>query len=171
MATLGYIKISGAVQGEITKGATTADSVGNTWQEGHEDYSLVYDFINHAVVPCDPNSGAAVSSRRHQPTVFEKPLDKASPMLWQALATGEFLEITIEFWRTSTAGKQEHYFSVAFVDAVLVDGKTLLPDTNNTANDSRPHVDRWAFTARKVDWTHEVAGTSAADDWRTPVSS
>ncbi len=37
MAQVSYIKITGSKQGLITKSATTADSIGNTYQEGHED--------------------------------------------------------------------------------------------------------------------------------------
>lgn len=37
MPTPAYITIEGKTQGNITKGAFTADSVGNIYQEGHED--------------------------------------------------------------------------------------------------------------------------------------
>ncbi|MDE1991692.1 MAG: hypothetical protein KGI75_04285, partial [Rhizobiaceae bacterium] len=42
MANIGYITINGSTQGAITKDASTADSIGNTWQEGHEGESIVY---------------------------------------------------------------------------------------------------------------------------------
>jgi len=170
MASIGYIKIKGATQGEITSDASTAASIGNIWQEGHEGESLVFAFRSNAIVPRDPNSGTAIGTRRHEPATFVKPLDKASPMLWQALATGENLECELHFWRTSTAGTQEHYFTIKWTDAVLVEGKTMIPDTNDTANDSRGHQEEWSFTYRKCDWTHEKAGTSASDDWRKPVT-
>jgi type VI secretion system secreted protein Hcp len=171
MANIGYIKITGATQGEITKGASTADSIGNRWQEGHEDEALVLSFQSNAVVPRDPNSGTAIGTRRHEPAVFTKPLDKASPMLWQALATGENLEIELHFWRTATTGAQEHYYTIKWTDAVLFEGKKILPDVHDTANENRGDSEEWAFTYRKCDWTHEKAGTSASDDWRKPVTA
>ncbi|TWI93258.1 type VI secretion system secreted protein Hcp [Roseibium hamelinense] len=171
MANVAYAKISGATQGDISKDATTADSIGNSWQEGHEDECLVYNFEMNAIVPRDPNSGTAIGTRRHQPSSFIKPLDKASPLLWQALATGENLEIEVAFWRTSTAGQQEHYFTVKYTDAVLVEGKHMLPDVNDDKNASRGDLDQWFFSYRKAEWTHEKAGTSGSDDWRAPVTS
>jgi type VI secretion system secreted protein Hcp len=156
MANIGYIAIKGATQGEITKDASTASSIGNIWQEGHEGESIVYAFQSNAIVP-------------REPSVFVKPLDKASPMLWQALATGENLEVELKFWRTSISGTQEHYYTIKWTDAVLVEGKAILPDTNDSANDSRGHQEEWSFTYRKCEWTHEKAGTSASDDWRKPV--
>jgi len=170
MPNIAYLTVKGETQGDITSGAGTADSIGNTWQEGHEDQSLVYKFECNAVVPRDPNSGTAVGTRRHQPSSFIKPLDKASPLLWQALATGENLEIEINFWRTSIAGQQEHYYTIKYTDAVLVEGKTMLPDVNDDDNSSRGDLDEFSFSYRKVEWTHEKAGTSAADDWRAPVT-
>ncbi|WP_117190057.1 Hcp family type VI secretion system effector [Rhizobium terrae] len=169
MASIAYITIKGTTQGEISKDASTADSIGNIWQEGHEGESLVFAFESNAIVPRDPNSGTAIGTRRHEPARLVKPLDKASPMLWQALATGENLEIELKFWRTSTKGTQEHYYTIKWEDAVLVGGKVILPDTADTANDSRGHCEDWSFTYRKCDWTHEIAGTSASDDWRKPV--
>lgn len=171
MASIAYITITGSKQGPITKDANTADSIGNMWQQGHEDESQVYFFESNTIVPRDPNSGSPIGTRRHEPVRFVKPLDKASPMLWQALATGEVLtEIELKFWRTSTQGQQEHYYTIKWEDAVLVGGKTILPDFYDAANDSRGHCEEWSFAYRKCDWTHEKAGTSASDDWRKPMA-
>ncbi|KZK78898.1 Major exported protein [Pseudovibrio sp. Ad46] len=41
MPTPAYITIEGSTQGPITQGAFTEDSVGNVWQEGHEDEIMV----------------------------------------------------------------------------------------------------------------------------------
>ncbi|WP_299473621.1 Hcp family type VI secretion system effector [uncultured Roseibium sp.] len=170
MSNIAYLKATGATQGDITADATTGDSIGNLWQEGHEGQSLVYALEQNAVVPRDPQSGSIIATRRHLPTTFVKPIDKATPLFWQALATGEALEIEVEFWRTSTAGVQEHYYTIKFIDAVLVEGKTILPDVNDEANASRGDIDQFSFTYRKCEWTHEVAGTSASDDYRAPVT-
>eukprot|EP00903_Cladosiphon_okamuranus_P000861 g859.t1 len=170
MSNIAYMTIKGATQGDMTADATTGDSIGNLWQEGHEGESLVYAFEQNAVVPRDPQSGSVIATRRHMPTTFMKPVDKATPLMWQALATGETLEIEVQFWRTSTAGVQEHYYTIKFTDAVLVEGKTILPDVNDEANASRGDTDKWSFTYRKAEWTHEKAGTSASDDYRAPVT-
>ncbi len=44
--TPAYMSITGTKQGLITAGAFTEDSVGNTYQEGHEDQVMVQGF-NH----------------------------------------------------------------------------------------------------------------------------
>lgn len=171
MSNVAYMTVKGKTQQEISVGATTGASIGNIWQEGHENESLVFMFESNAIVPRDPNSGTAIGTRRHQPTVIVKPLDKSSPLLWQALASGESLEISVKFWRTSTDGMQEHYFTIDYTDAVLVEGKVLLADVLDESNSSKGDQEQWAFTYRKAEWTHEKAGTSAADDWRAPATS
>ncbi|MDQ0505575.1 Hcp family type VI secretion system effector [Xanthobacter agilis] len=162
-----YISITGTKQGLISKGAFTSDSVGNIWQEGHEDECIVQAFSSNVIIPRDPQSGQPTGSRVHQPATITKYQDKASPLLWQALSTGEVLsEVTLSFWRTSTAGQQEKYFTIKWEDAVLVDGKGMIPNVLMSENSKLQDMEEWAFTYRKVTWTHEKAGTSGSDDWR-----
>ncbi len=171
MPTPAYVAIKGEKQGDITKGAFTADSVGNLWQEGHEDESIVQAFASNVIIPRDPQSGQPTGSRVHQPATLTKYQDKASPLLWQALATGEVLtEVTLSFWRTSSKGQQEKYFTIKWEDAVLVDGKAIIPNCLLPENAQLQHMDEWSFTYRKVTWTHEKAGTSGSDDWRKPAT-
>lgn len=170
MPTPAYISIEGQSQGNITEGAFTAYSVGNVYQEGHEDECLVQAFSGGAMIPRDPQSGQPTGPRVHQPASFTKQFDKASPLLWEALASGEVLQIELKFYRTAMSGQQEHYFTIKWEDAVLVDGRSYLPNALDPANNNFTHMEDWAFTYRKVDWTHEVAGTSGSDDWRKPKS-
>ena len=169
MATVGYMTIKGASQGDISSEASTSDSIRGLWQSGHENECLVFQFEANAVVPRDPHSGSAISRRKHMPATFTKPLDKASPLLWQALATGESLELELKFERINTeTGASEHYYTIKWEGALLVEGKTILPDVSDPANDPRGHIEEWSFAYRKVEWTHEVAGTSASDDYQNP---
>ncbi len=51
MATPAYMSITGTKQGLITAGAFTEDSVGNTYQEGHEDQVMVQGFNHEVIIP------------------------------------------------------------------------------------------------------------------------
>lgn len=57
MPTPCYISIEGQTQGLITAGACTADSIGDSFVEGHEDEMLVQQFDHNVTVPTDPQSG------------------------------------------------------------------------------------------------------------------
>jgi len=171
MPTPAYLTIKGSTQGDISKGANSADSMGNSWQEGHEDECLVQALMTNVAVPTDPQSGQPTGQRVHLPTTLTKQFDKASPLLWQALASGELLQLEMKFFRTNVAGQQEHYFTISWEDAILVGGKGSIPNCLDLDNKNFSHMEDWSFSYRKVTWTHEKAGTSGSDDWRKPLTA
>ncbi|MGK9237381.1 Hcp family type VI secretion system effector [Inquilinus limosus] len=166
MPTPAYLTIEGTAQGLISKDANTADSVGNAYQQNHPDECLIQMFENHVTVPRDPQSGQPTGLRVHAPASFTKAYDKASPLLWNSLATGEILQLKMAFFRTSLSGQQEKYFEIKWTDALLVDGKGFVYDCLDPETKSYPHMETWFFTYRAVQWDHTVCGTSGGDDWR-----
>jgi hypothetical protein len=91
MPSPAYMSIEGVAQGNITAGANTADSMGNRYQEGHEDEITVQGFKHEIIIPRDPQSGQPSGQRVHQPLIITKIYDKSSPLLYNALASGERL--------------------------------------------------------------------------------
>lgn len=128
MPTPCYISITGQTEGNITAGAFTADSVGNIYVQGHEDEMLVQEFLHNVTVPTDPQSGQPSGQRAHKPFIFTVALNKAVPLLYNALASGEMLpKVELHWWRTSVEGKQEHYFTTRLTDATIVDMNLHMP--------------------------------------------
>ncbi|MEM8985881.1 MAG: Hcp family type VI secretion system effector [Pseudomonadota bacterium] len=169
MPTPGYMTIEGATQGDITAGAFTDDSVGNIWQEGHEDEILVQAFKHNLIIPRDPQSGQPSGQRVHQPFTITKVFDKSSPLLYNALCSGENLtKVELKWFRTSSAGTQEHYFTHILEDARIVDIQAYMPNAQDPAMASFTHLEDVSLSYRKITWTHEIAGTSGSDDWRAP---
>ena len=172
MATPAYMSVTGTKQGLITAGAFTADSVGNTYQEGHEDQVMVQGFQHEVIIPRDPQSGQPTGQRVHKPVIITKVFDKASPLLLAALTSGERLtEIVIQWYRTSAAGTQEHYYTTTLEDAIIVDIKDYMHNCQDPGNSHFTHLEDVHFTYRKITWTHEVSGTSGSDDWRSPIAA
>lgn len=165
-----YVSITGATQGNISQSAFTADSVGNIYQTGHEDQCFCQSLTVEVTIPRDPQSGQVTGQRVHAPARVIKYVDKASPMLMQAIASGEVLQMEAQFFRTATSGKQEHYYTVKFTDVVLVHYKQHTPNALDPESGSYRDMEELAFTYRQIDVTHEVAGTSGSDDWRAPKS-
>ncbi len=171
MPTPAYIKIEGATQGPITQGAFTEDSVGNVWQEGHEDEILVQEIDHIVTIPRDPQSGQPSGQRVHKPFMFTAPLSKATPLLYNALVTGEMLTTCeVHWYRTNTAGKQEHFFTTKLEDALIVDIDCNMPHCQDPRNADFTQLVKVSLTYRKIIWEHTVAGTSGEDDWRKPVT-
>ncbi len=85
--------------------------------QGHEDEMLVQEFLHNVTVPTDPQSGQPAGQRAHKPFIFTVALNKAVPLMYNALASGEMLPTTeLHWWRTSVEGKQEHYFTTRLTD-------------------------------------------------------
>ncbi|MBL0432521.1 type VI secretion system tube protein Hcp [Aeromonas hydrophila] len=125
MPTPCYISIEGKTQGNITAGAFTSDSVGNIFVQGHEDEMLVQEFQHVVTVPTDPQSGQRV----HKPFKFTVSLNKAVPLMYNSLASGEILpKVTQKGDRTSVEGDLESFFSTVLTDATIVAGTSGTDD-------------------------------------------
>ncbi|POE08451.1 hypothetical protein BV924_21460 [Pectobacterium odoriferum] len=172
MPTPCYISIEGKTQGNITAGAFTSDSVGNIYVEGHEDEMLVQEFKHIVTVPTDPQSGQPSGQRVHKPFKFTVALNKAVPLMYNALASGEMLPtVTLKWYRTSVEGKQEHFFSTILTDATIVDIDCKMPHCQDPSKLDYTQLIEVSLAYRKSDWEHTVAGTSGSDDWRAPVEA
>ena len=167
MPTPAYISITGEKQGLMTAGNFTEASVGNIYQEGHEDEALVEAFEHQITLPRDPQSGQPTGQRVHKPLKITKVMDKSSPLLFRALASGERLPmVEMKFYRTSAAGAMEHYYTIALEDAIIVDIVDYMPNCQDPGMSHFTHLEDVYMTYRKVIKTHEIASTSESDDWR-----
>lgn len=169
MATPAYMSVTGEKQALITNEAFTADSVGNSYQEGHENQVMVQAFSHQVIIPRDPQSCQPTGQRVHKPVCVTKVFDKASPLLWAALTSGERMsEVVIQWYRTSANGTQEHYYTTKLEDAIIVEINGYMHNCQDPENAHFTHLEDVHFTYRKITWTHEVCGTSGSDDWRSP---
>jgi len=165
-----FIKIEGSTQGLITKGAFTPESIGNSYQKGHEDESLVKAFSHNISIPRDPQSGQPSGQRVHEPLTISKLYDKSSPLLYNALTKGETLPtVELKWYRTSYEGKPEHYFTIVLEDAVIVNIASNMKAEQGEAKTQVSPIEEVSFAYRKITWRHEIASTSGEDDWRIGV--
>ncbi|BAK74069.1 MULTISPECIES: Hcp family type VI secretion system effector [Arcobacter] len=165
-----FISIKGSTQGLITEGAFTAESVGNSFQKGHENEALVKAFNHNIKIPRDPQSGQPSGQRVHEPLVITKLVDKSTPLLYNALTKGETLtNVELKWYRTSYTGKPEHYFSLVLEDAVIVNIDSFMDMQVGETKVQVAPLEKISFAYRKITWRHEVASTSGEDDWRIGV--
>lgn len=157
-----FMSIKGSTQGLITEGAFTPDSVGNIYQNGHEDEVSIRSFDYGTSIQLN-QAGKISGQRSHQPLSIVKLLDKSSPLLFEASNKGETLtSVELKVYRTSYMGKQEHFYTIALEDAVI-------SSLSASSNGSEP-VEYLNFSYRKIELRHEIASTSSFDDIRTGVN-
>ncbi|MGE1156519.1 Hcp family type VI secretion system effector [Pseudomonas sp. MAFF 730085] len=157
MANHGYMSISGAVQGLISAGCSTTASIGNKCQDGHRDEIMVLSFQHNMA-----NRGN-LRGPAHGPVVITKNIDKSSPLLAVALANREELDCLIHFYRTSSFGQQEKYYTVDIRGCIVADLILDVPYALlQNDMDAQEHV---ALRYREILWTHHPAGTSGYAAW------
>ena len=166
MPTPAYMTLSGANQGAMNTGASGADSIGTMSKASQEDAIQIQAFTHTVTVPKDPQSGQPTGQRVHQGFSITKVYDKSSPMLYQALATGEQIKkATIKWYRTAPTGEQEHYFTTEVEDALITNISAWMPNALRPDSASLTHMETVDFSYKQVSWTHEKAGTSGSDSW------
>ncbi|CAM3460982.1 type VI secretion system protein [Pseudomonas floridensis] len=157
MANYGYMTITGKVQGKISAGCSSPESIGNKCQTGHLDEIMVLSFT-HNMANIDN-----IKYATHRPVVITKHIDKSSPLLSQALANREPVDCTIDFYRTSPSGVQEKFYTIEIREGVIADLTLDMPHAI-LQNDAEPqeHV---AIRYRDIIWTHRVANTTGYASW------
>lgn len=162
MASNSYMTITGKRQGFISAGCSGNSSIGNKCQFDHEDEILVLAFSHDMTTG---NEGNMAGDRgKHLPIMITKAIDKASPLLANALHEREEVECTINFYRTASAGGQERYYSIHLTGARIAHISQQVPHAIRM-NDAEPQ-EQVAIRYREIAWAHVTAATSAYSSWR-----
>jgi type VI secretion system Hcp family effector len=157
LAHHGYLSITGKKQGLISAGCSSLDSIGNKCQAGHFDEIMVLSFA-HNLSNLDNTRHAT-----HRPLIITKHIDKATPLLAQALANREVVDCTLNFYRISLSGHQEKYFSIKIWDGLIVDQQLEMPHSI-LLNDQQAQ-ENLAIRYRDIAWSHHIASTSGQASW------
>ncbi len=159
MALPGYLTLKGQKQGAIQ---------GSCDQEGHEGTIIVQAFNHEVSIPREAHTGLAAGKRVHHPLVIVKPVDKSSPLLYQALTSYEPMSVEVKWYRIGPTGQEEHYFTTALEGAVIVSIKPYMKDCFDKAVDNMGQMEEVAFSYRKAIWRWIPDGIECEDDWRSP---
>lgn len=157
MANHGYMTITGKAQGLISAGCSTQESIGNKCQTGYADEIMVLSYTHNMI-----NIGN-IDKPTHSPILITKNVDKSSPLLAQALSSREEINCTISFYRVSSFGLQEKFYSVSIIGGIIANLTLEMPHAI-LEHDAEPqeHV---AIRYRDITWIHHVAGTSGYSTW------
>lgn len=171
MATPAYMSIVSATNGLLTDAAFTEDSVGNTYQKGHENEVMVQAFEHEVTIATDPQNGTPSSDRIHKPARITKVFDRCSPLLLQALCDGEQLsKVEIKWYRQAKSGK-EHYFTTTLEHATIVRIHDYMHNCQDPNNQHFTHLQDVYMTYRKITWDHVRSTTTGSDNWDEPKHS
>lgn len=154
MANIIYLTLKGNKQGLISKGCSTIDSIGNKYQNGHEDEILIHELSSN--LSMDQNVS-------FHPIDIRKPIDKSSPLLSQSLVSNEILTCDFAFYRTSMSGGLELYYKIKLTGASIVSLNCFYP--NSVSHNQAQPEESVSIKFQSVTWEHVIAGTSSYSIW------
>lgn len=164
MPTPAFMTLRGERQGLISAGAFTEASVGNVYQVGREDRIMIQALSHDIFVP----NGSGSGRRMHKPLIITKTIDKATPLINNALCSGELLkECRVEWYRTSAQGTQEHFYTMELEDALIIGAEVLMPHCQDPGTAHLTQLEKVHFSYRRINWRHEVSRTMGSDEWNT----
>ncbi|EFB4140431.1 type VI secretion system tube protein Hcp [Escherichia coli O88:H1] len=120
MGDIIYLRITGEQQGDISAGCGTQASVGNRYQQGHEDEIFVFSFQGGV-----SNTGFGIN---HQAIQFCKILDKSSPLLMNCINNNERCRFEFYFYRINKYGKWERYYYIEVRGATLTQNQIIIKE-------------------------------------------
>jgi len=163
MAMTSYLTLEGANQGKME---------GDVKQKGREKSILVYEVEHSIEIPRDTLTGMPTGQRLHKPFSITKHLDKASPLIMQAVTSGEHMKtFELKYFRINEKGQEEHYYTVKLENAIIVTTRQYKPLTFLAENKPYHDMEVVSFSYEKITVTYVPDGIEAEDDWKQPKSS
>ncbi|HEJ9486914.1 MULTISPECIES: type VI secretion system tube protein TssD [Proteus] len=144
-----YLRINGNVQGNISAGCSSYDSLGNKYQSSH---------LNEILVIASTFDISRRQNLSHAPLSITKHVDKSTPLLITAITNNEILKCEIDYYRTSHTGAQEKYMTVVLTNASIINYSQIHASTL-TQSDSLPS-EIITIQYESITCNHIMAGTS-----------
>jgi len=140
---------------------------GSSEKEGREDTSDVFEFSHSLSRPFDPATGLLTGRRQHTPLKVVKTIDKATPGLHKALASGEpIAEVEVDFYRIDPQTREEaKYYTITLKNARIVEIQTFMPTSFLPQNESYRHMEEVSFVYQEIEWKWIPDGIVEEDTW------
>lgn len=161
-ALMAYLTIKGQKQGTFMGGVT---------QKSREGKIGVIAVDHDIVSPRDTRSGLATGRRLHRPIKITVELDKASPLIYNALNSNENLsEVTLDFWTPQQkagvgVGTEVQHFTIRLTNATISDVHFVMPNIRNPELMKNTETLEITFNYQKIEWIWKDGGITATDDW------
>lgn len=161
MALNAYLRLKGQNQGNIKGGVTL---------KGRENTIEVIACNHEVVLPRDAASGLATGKRRHLPLVITKELDRSTPLLMQALISGEVLtSFELQFYSSQNIGSigrtgaEKNHYTIRLTNATLSGIKMAMPNNKNPELVKYKEFEEVSFVYEKIEWIWIDGGITTMD--------
>jgi type VI secretion system secreted protein Hcp len=150
--------------------ASGNDIQGNSSQVslGRENSIECLSFESSVITAREKGSGMATGRRQHNPIVFLKRIDKATPLIAKALCTNEVIVGKFKFFRPNPTGDgtTQQFYTIDIAEGRIASQRQLSPNTIVPASTLEPPQEEVTIVFGSITWTYEDGGITHADTWR-----
>jgi type VI secretion system secreted protein Hcp len=139
----------------LTPGNLTMSGIpGGSERVGREGTSDIFGVGSRLSRAFDPRTGQPVAGREHGPLIVLKLIDRASPLLHKAWASGQGLpSVTLDWYRIDPQTREEEgYYVITLTKARVVAMTTFMPLSFLPANEAYRHMEQVSFNYQGVEW-------------------
>jgi type VI secretion system secreted protein Hcp len=132
------------------------------------DSSEVVEVHHNVHKPTDQQTGRPTGARVHGALKVLKRLDKATPLLYKALALNQNLpSVELRWYRPDPTGDGEiqHFQTTTLKNALISKIEAWLPNTQSNAEASLSPMEWVEFNYQAINWKSESGGTEHEDAW------
>ncbi len=124
-------------------------------------------YHDHVTTQRQGGTGAATGRRVHDPIVFTKRLDKATPLLFKALCNAEDMEGEFRFYRPTPSGdgSTEHFQSVNFTGGRITDIKREIHNVLDPGSVNTPALETVHLMFSTIEVLYQPTGVGHQDEW------
>lgn len=117
----------------------------------------------------EAGSGMATGRRQYEPMLIRKRVDKATPLLFKALAENQKVEGVLKFYRPNPNGDgtTEQFFSISFKDGRVASHRIINPDSIVPATATQPTMEEITFVFHTISMVYTDGGIEHEDTWST----
>lgn len=161
-----YLVVNGVEQGFISKGASSAESLGSHYKRGHghEDAISVSGFSYGGSNPINTASGVSNGQSHSDAFCITKRMDSSSPLLQNTVGTEALSSVELKCFRTGYSGQPEHYYTVHLKHA-----RVVVIDTFMEIGQDGP-MENVYFSYHQISIVHERCGTVHKSNWQHSTS-
>jgi type VI secretion system secreted protein Hcp len=133
---------------------------------GREDTVEVLEFNHRVYLPTDRDDGSITGTRKHDDLVVHKAFDKASPLLYQKVCTGETIpKITIQWYDITDQGEEKPYFEHILVNCKVSSVRSYMHNVKDKTKEQFVHQEELTIRYEKMTWNFLDGNLQHTDEW------
>ena len=139
---------------------------GSVTVEGREGTCEIVEFQHEVRMPIDSDDGKITGTRKHEPFIFTKTYDAASPYLYKAVTNGQTLKKIVMIWyKIDDTGTEREYFRHTLEDVKITSVNPVMENVKDLDKERYPHMERISCKYGKITWTYADGNIEFSDEW------